>query len=106
MGPAGEMSSMTLVEFRRLGQGATDTAKRLLEKFDHYQKESFALWAQALAGWRQSEVYRVYLDMGRQSLDQGVPMTEVVKQRAASGQPYLSEHEFMTIADLNRRLQP
>jgi len=105
MGPAGEMSSMTLMEFRRLGQGAADSTRRLLDKFRHYQKESFALWAQAVAGWRQSEVYRLYLDMGRQSLDQGLPISEVIKQRAASGLPYVSEHEFATIADFNRQLQ-
>lgn len=106
IGPAGEMSTLTLMEFRRLGQGANDTTQRLFEKFQHYQKDSFALWAQALAGWRQSEVYRIYIDMGRQSLDQGIPIREVEKQRAASGLGYLSEHEFTAIADLNRRLQP
>ncbi len=105
MGPAGEMSSLTLVEFRRLGQGAADSARRLIEKFHHYQKESFALWAQAVNGWRQSEVHRIYLDMGRQSLEQGIPIAKVVQQRAAAGLPYLSEHEFSIVADFNRQLQ-
>ncbi len=105
MGPAGEMSSLTLMEFRRLGQGASDSANRLLEKFKHYQKESFPLWAEAIAGWRQSEVHRIYLDMGRQSLDQGTPITQVIQQRAKSGLPYLSEHEFAIVSDLNRQLQ-
>lgn len=105
MGPAGEMSSLTLVEFRRLGQGAADSSRRLLDKFRHYQKESFPLWAQAVNGWRQSEVHRIYLDMGRQSLDQGTPISQVIQQRAAAGLPYLSDHEFGTVADLNRQLQ-
>lgn len=105
MGPAGEMSSLTLAEFRRLGQGAADSAHRLLEKLHHFQKESFTLWSEAVAGWRQSEVYRVYLDMGRQSLEQGVGIGQVEQQRAQQGRPYLSEHEFSVIADLNRQLQ-
>ncbi len=105
MGPAGEMSSLTLMEFRRLGQGAADSARRLLDKFHHYQKESFPLWSDAVAGWRQSEVHRLYLDMGRQSLETGSPITQVIQERAKAGLPYLSEHEFSTVADLNRALQ-
>jgi hypothetical protein len=104
LGPAEEMRSMTLIEFRRLGQGAGESAQRLLDKFKHLQKESFAVWAEAVAGWRQSDVYQLYLQMGRDSMEKGIPMSQVIADRGRQGQPYLSEHEFTILADLNRHL--
>lgn len=104
-GPGEEMKSLTLTEWRRLGQGAAESARLLLEKFKNLQRESFPLWTAAMNGWRQSEVYQLYLDMGRQSLDQGMSIQDAIATRARSGQIYLSEHEFFTIADLNRQLQ-
>ncbi len=106
LGPAEEMRTLTLIEFRRLGQGANESTARLLAKFKELQDESYTIWAEALAGWRQSEVYQVYLTMGRQSMEQATGISEVIKQRAAANQLYLSEHEFDALADLNRQLQP
>lgn len=105
LGPAEEMRSMTLIEFRRLGQGATDAAKKILDTFAHLQRESFSVWADAVAGWRQSAVYQLYVDMGRESLEKGVPITQIIAERSKSGQPYVSEHEFGALSDLNRQLQ-
>jgi len=105
LGPAEEMRSYTLVQFRRLGQGAADATKKVLDKLQHLQHESFSLWADAVAGWRQSEVYRLYLDMGRESLEENVTIDKVIQRRAAAGKLYLSEHEFNMLADMNRRLQ-
>jgi len=105
LGPAEELRSMTLIEFRRLGQGAGDAARKLLDKFQHLQRESFAVWAEAVAGWRQSSVYQLYLTMGRESLETGQPITQIIADRGKNGQPYLSEHEFTVVSDLNRQLQ-
>ncbi|MBI5467465.1 MAG: hypothetical protein HY975_04645 [Candidatus Kerfeldbacteria bacterium] len=105
LGPAEEIKSMTISDFRRLGQGAADSAKKLHEKFQHLQRESFGLWAEAVAGWRQSDIYQLYLSMGRESLERGVPISQIITDRGRSGQPYLSEHEFLTISDFNRQLQ-
>lgn len=105
LGPAEELRSMSLMEFRRLGQGATDSARRLYDKFQHFQHESFTVWSQAINGWRQSDVYQLYLDMGRESLERAVPISQIIADRGKSGQPYLSEHEFTVISDLNRQLQ-
>lgn len=105
LGPAEEMKSLTLTEWRRLGQGAAESSRHLIEKFRHLERESFSLWTSAIAGWRQSEVYLLYLEMGRQSLDQGMSIQDVITTRAKNGQAYLSEHEFFAVADLNRQLQ-
>lgn len=105
LGPAEELRSMTLIEFRRLGQGAGDAARRLLDKFQHLQKESFAVWAEAVAGWRQSDVYLLYMAIGRESLEKAQPISQIIAERGRAGQPYLSEHEFTVLADLNRQLQ-
>lgn len=105
LGPAEELRSMTLIEFRRLGQGAGDAARRLLEKFQHLQRESFTVWAEAVVGWRQSSIYQLYIAMGRESLEKGQPISQIIADRGQAGQPYLSEHEFTVLSDLNRQLQ-
>ena len=105
LGPAEELRSLTLIEFRRMGQGAAEAAKKLLEKFQHLKRESFAVWSQALAGWRQSDVYQLYLAMGRESLERGAPISQIIAERGRTGLPYLSEHEFSILVDLNRQLQ-
>ena len=105
LGPAEEIRSMTLIEFRRLGQGAGDAARKLLEKFQHLQHESFTVWVEAVAGWRQSSVYLLYLETGRESLERGIPISQVIAERGRAGKPYLSEHEFSVLSDLNRQLQ-
>lgn len=105
LGPAEELRSMTLIEFRRLGQGAADTAKKLLDKFQHLKRESFTVWSQALSGWRQSDIYQLYLAMGRESLEKGMPISQVIAERGRAGLPYLSEHEFSILVDMNRQLQ-
>jgi hypothetical protein len=105
LGPAEELRSMTLIEFRRMGQGAADAAKKILDKFQHLKRESFAVWSQALTGWRQSDVYQLYLTMGRESLEKGVPISQIIADRGRTGQPYLSDHEFSILVDMNRQLQ-
>jgi hypothetical protein len=105
LGPAEEMHEMTLTQFRRMGQGANDITAKMLQKFKNLQNESFALWSEAVRGWRTGEVYSLYLAMGRESLEQGIPITHVIEQRAAKKVAYLSEHEFNALADLNRKLQ-
>ena len=105
LGPTEEMRSMTLLEFRRLGLGATDSARKILDSFNHLQRESYSVWAEAVAGWRQSAVFQLYLTMGQESLEVGTPISQVIADRGRRGLPYLSEHEFSVIADLSRRLQ-
>ncbi len=104
-GPGDEMRSMTLIEFRRLGQGAGDAARRLLDKFQHLQNESYTVWAEALKGWRESDIYQLYLSIGRESMERGVPIAQVIADLGRTGKPYLSEHEFTVLTDLNRQLQ-
>lgn len=104
-GPVEEMRNLTLAQFRRLGQDAEESAKQLLKKLTSWQKESYTLWEQAVNAWRQSEVTQIYLSMGQQSLEDGIPLSQVIQTRARDGQPYLSEHEFGAVADFNRQLQ-
>ncbi len=104
-GPAEQMRSMTLIEFRRLGQGADESARHVIDTFKHLQHESFTVWVEAVAGWRQGDICQLYLAMGRESLERGVPIAQVISDRGRNGQPYLSEHEFTVVADLNRQLQ-
>lgn len=105
LGPAEELRSMSLLDFRRLGQGAGESSRRILDKLEHLKRESFAVWAESVRGWRGSEVMQLYLTMGRESLEQGAPISQIITTRTRQGQPYLSEHEFTILADLNRQLQ-
>lgn len=105
MGPVEEMRSLTLNQFRRLGQGANDAVLHLVRTFDQLKKESYSLWLDAVSAWRESELHRLYLDLGRQSMEEGISMTDVIKRRSDARMPYLSENEFSALVELNRHLQ-
>lgn len=104
-GPAEEIRSMQLADFRKLGASAKERVQKLYARFQSLGKESFALRLQGIQAWRQSGVYRLYLDLGAASMEQQKPIADVIEEREAQGQDVLSEEEFHFIADLNRQLQ-
>jgi hypothetical protein len=89
IGPIEEISSMTLVDFRRLSPVNRDAALRFEQKFTNLKAESIVLFFEALDAWHSSSLYREYTDRAlnallyRKSLDQvlldakGITLDEV-----------------------------
>lgn len=104
-GPSEEIRSMTLADFHKFGGTPKDRVQKLYSRFVALGKESFALRMEGIKAWRESPVYRLYLDVGSESLNTAKPVAEVIARRAAQGVETITEEEFHFIADLNRQLQ-
>lgn len=55
--------------------------------------------------WKQSKIYKAYVEMGNDSMQQGKSIPEVVTWRKASSNDYLTEDQFHAVADVSRLLQ-
>ncbi len=99
-----ELGALTLQEFRKLGSSA-DAAQKVLQKIALLTEESFLKRSEGIASWRNSEVYQLYLGIGRDSMISGKTVEQVIAGREQQGVQALSLEEFSTIADLNRQMR-
>lgn len=105
VGPLDELRLLNLVDFRRLGGSAFEIVERLKEKIDSLAEESFAKRTEGIKAWRESEIYRLYLEIGNESIAKNKPVRQIVIERQAAGRPTLTETEFAGILDLNKKLR-
>jgi len=104
-GPVEELSAMTLQNFRRLASGPAEQAEKILAKIALLEKDSVTKKAQGIEAWRNSEVYRLYLDLGEESLKSAKNIAAIIKSRLDNNQETLSVEEFAAISDLNKNLR-
>lgn len=104
-GPVEELASMTLQNFRRLANGPAQQADKILAKIALLEKDSVTKKAQGIEAWRNSEVYRLYLDLGEESLKSAKNIAAIIQARQDSQQNTLSVEEFAAISDLNKNLR-
>lgn len=104
-GPVEELAAMTLQNFRRLASGPAQQAEKILAKIALLEKDSVTKKAQGIEAWRNSEVYRLYLDLGEESLKSAKNIAAVIKSRLDTNQESLSVEEFAAISDLNKNLR-
>ena len=105
VGPVEEMRVMTIDDFRRLDKDPEKAIKKIMDKVDLLEKESFPMRYQGVSAWRQSEIFRVYTEIGRESMETKKSIGDVIEEMKKAGKPYLEEAEFMAIMDLNRQLR-
>lgn len=104
-GPIEEIGSMTVEDFRRLGGDPEQTIQKIIQKIDILEEESFVKKTQAIKAWKDSPVNRLYLDIGDQSIEEKIPIVDIINQRQQNNQPYLSEEEIDAVIDLNHKLR-
>lgn len=102
VGPVEEMKLLTLVDFRRLGKSATDSAQRVFQKIDLLADESLELKAQAIKAWKSSPAYQDYLAIGHRSMEGHESVEDIIKSKEVND---MTLEEFHAIADLNKSLQ-
>lgn len=105
LGPVEELRTINLSEFRQLGANPEVCTRKIEEKVMLLEEDSLTQKAEGIIAWKQSEVYRLYLDIGNDSMAQGKSVQEVIESRSLEGKPALSGEEFNAIADLNKRLR-
>ncbi len=100
-----EYRLLTVADFRRLSSDPREAIRKLYDKLMAIQKNSFSKKMAAIDAWKESEVNRLYVQMGHENLSKGIPMSEVIAQRKAAGTPALSEAEFDAILEFNEMIQ-
>ena len=104
MGPVDELANINLENFRRLGKNVLDVLKKIKEKINLMQEESFERRAEGIKAWQQSAVYKEYLILGQESMEQGKSIQEVIENKKNKNLQTLSFEEFEAIADFNENL--
>jgi hypothetical protein len=104
-GPVQELQSFDLVGFRRLGETAEERVKKILARINLLEQDSYTKKAQGIAAWRDSEVYKIYLQIGTGSMVAGKEVADFIKQKQVQNEDILSIEEFSSISDLNKQLR-
>ncbi len=104
-GPIEELKSMTLNNFRYLGDSAQERIDKILEKIKFLEKDGYTKKALGIDAWRQSKVYQMYLDLGAESMAQNKEVANLIEDYKKEGKEMLSIAEFSGISDLNKQLR-
>ncbi|MFH1225727.1 MAG: hypothetical protein V1684_00365 [bacterium] len=105
VGPLEELKNLNLVDFRRLSNNPMAAADKIKEQIDLLERDSFAKRLAGIKAWRNSGLYRLYLDIGRQGIITGRLVKDIIAERQTASQPTLTEAEFEAIMDLNKSLR-
>jgi len=104
-GPLEELANFRLVDFRQLNPDPEKAAMKIREKLDLLENQSFSQRIAGIDAWRRSEVHRLYLALGKESLEQRKALSEVIGERERQKQPFLSQAEFGALGKLNKMLE-
>ncbi len=105
LGPVDELAELTLQDFRRLGSGATSAKDKVMGKIELLEEESFALRSAGVKAWRRSPIFQHYLAIGRESIDTGASIQDIIARRASADVNAITYDEFEAVSDINRLLR-
>ena len=79
--------------------------EKIEEKIKLLGEESPQKEIKAIEAWRGNKVFQLYLEIGRQGIEKGKSVEEIIRERKLLGQPTLEMDEFQAITDLNSKLR-
>lgn len=103
-GPVDELRSLTLVDWRRWGS-TQDAVQKIQDKINLLAEESLTQKAEAVKAWKESEINKMYLGLGEESINEGKSVEQVIKNRQQQGKPTLTNEEFNAVVELNQKLR-
>jgi len=104
-GPVEEIGEMNLHDFRRLGENAKSRIDKLAEKISLLEEDSYAKKAEGIKAWKNSPLYKMYLEIGQESMAQNKPIQSLIQEKTQQNQPVISNEEFELITDFNKSLR-
>lgn len=105
MGPLDELKYLDLDDFHRLGKNIQEMTAEIQEKVELLKEEDFVKGLDGIKAWRQSAVYKIYSEMGIDSIMTGKSIEQVIIDRQVQNKPTLTQSEFEAIMDLNKKLE-
>ncbi len=103
-GPIDELRILTLEDFRRWG-GPKQATQSIKDKIDLLGEESLEKKSKAIQAWKESKIYKLYLKIGEESINQGKSISKIIKKRKENNKPTLTEQEFNAVLSLNEDLR-
>ncbi|MCD4704756.1 hypothetical protein K8R66_01635 [bacterium] len=103
--PIEELSQVSITVFRRLSNNPVEAAQKIINKISSFERESYMRKAKAIQNWRQSEVYKMYISLGRGSMESGISIEKIIEQKILANEKVLSIDEFKAISDLNKKIK-
>jgi len=104
MGPIDELRSMNPEEFRRIAPQAVVAAGKIIEKIELLADESLLKRSEGVSAWKSSPLYQLYIKIGKESMERGATISQVIDEMQKKGSVALTNEEFEVIADLNQKL--
>lgn len=78
-------------------------ADKLIEQINVLGQEDYNRKLEAVKAWRKSDLHKLYVEIGRDSLGQGMKVSDYLASR--QNQDLLSQAEFDAVGELNLRLR-
>lgn len=103
-GLAGELGSLTLAQFRRLGKTPKDATEGILRRLETLESEGPEKRIGGIRGWQGSPVMKEYFTLVAESFKSGKPIAEIAETKRAEGKDSLSKEEIQALIELNNRL--
>ncbi|GEM_PF-4743699 len=103
--PIEELRIMSLKDFRRLSPDPMEAVKRIHQKIQMLEKESFTKKQTAIDAWHESEINKLYMEIGKESFGKGLDIQQVITQKQAEGKVTLSAQEFDALVELNEMIR-
>ena len=105
LGPVEELRTLSMVDFRRLAKEPVEVLNKISKKIDIIGETSVGKRVEAVRAWQNSPVYQLYLKIGRQSIDSGKSVVDIIEEYTSQGEVVLSEGEFNAIVDFNESIR-
>lgn len=104
VGPIDELKNITVREWRTFGSDIKTRVDKIRDKIDIIAEDSVSERVKAIKAWKSSPLYRLYLNIGAMSMEQGNTLDQVLSGMVGQKKETLTKEEFDAIADLNRTL--
>ncbi len=99
MGPKEEIASFTIDDFRRLSRDPKTAASMVLSKFSGWKEESYLLYLQVRDSWRQSPLFRMYIDKTVEALSQRETIAAVLQGSD------MTHDEYQALTEMTRKFE-
>ncbi len=103
--PVQELKLFTVRDFRRLSKDPRQASKRIFQKIKLLEQESQTKKANGIQAWKESEVAKLYAEIGSESFGKGLPLDTVIASRRQAGKETFTEEELDALLELNEMLR-
>lgn len=91
----------SLVNFRRLDDKPKDRIKKVVDKVELLSDESFTNKLLGIRAWRNSEVFKIYINIGEEGLYNNKTIDDILEERQKANLPTLTKEEFSVVTRIN-----